>query len=275
MKKFFLFALASIFAASLNAQEMVIISSDNLKCNDTILVFTPKEKMECASCGNCSLPTLFLLHGWSGCYKDWSSRCDIQAVADKYGFRIICPDGFYNSWYANNVDKEKMQWVKFFDEELYPQMKEKYNLNPDRTFITGLSMGGHGAINLFIDDPSRFAAAGSMSGVLELYRTTLIDSQVKKILGPLPENKDLYDDRNAIGRLEKLVGTDKIMVISSGYEDYYAKSAIDFCKKCQELKLPYMAIITPGNHSWKYWDFALGLHLEIFSKIVNGENLGY
>lgn len=275
MKKVYLIAAILLYTLSMNAQELIVISSDNLKCNDSILVFTPKEKTECASCGNCSLPTLFLLHGWSGCYKDWSTRCDIQNVCDQYGFRIICPDGFYNSWYADNVDKEKMQWVKFFDEELYPQLKERFKLDPEKTFITGLSMGGHGAINIFMDNPDRFAAAGSMSGVLDLYHTTLLESQVSKILGSLPENKELYDERNAILRLPKMVGSEKIMIVSCGYEDYYAKSTIAFADKCRELKIPHISILTPGNHSWKYWDFALGLHLDLFTRILNGENLGY
>jgi len=37
-------------------------------------------------------------------------------------------------------------------------------------------MGGHGAINIFLDDISRFRAAGSMSGVLNLEDTRLKSS---------------------------------------------------------------------------------------------------
>ncbi len=268
-----LFLFTALFLANINlsdGHELIVIKSDNLHCNDSILVFTP------AVCGD-TIPTLFLLHGWSGCYKDWSNKYDIQAISDKYGFRIICPDGFYNGWYVNSIYEDGMQWRDFFDQELFPLMVEKYGIVPEKTFITGLSMGGHGSINLFIDHPERFAAAGSMSGVLNLLHTTLVDSQVAKVLGPYNEtNEQRYVDESAVSRLDRLVGSDKILIITCGYGDKtYSRSAIEFCAKCQELDIPYIEILSPGTHSWKYWGFALEQHLQLFTKIMNGANLGY
>ncbi len=155
-----LLIITLVFSVNIFSQELLVIKSENLKCDDSLLVFIPKN-VKIAPGHN--TPALFLLHGWSGNYKNWRDKTDIQAVSDKYGFIIITPDGFYNSWYLNNIDPAKMQWRTFFDKELYPQIMSKYKLNPERTFITGLSMGGHGAINIFLDDTTRFKAAGSMS----------------------------------------------------------------------------------------------------------------
>ena len=105
-----------------NAQELIVIESKNLKCNDSILIFTPKNVNENTS-------TLFLLHGWSGCYKDWSNKHNIQEISDRTNFRIICPDGFYNGWYLNNTDPDKMQWRTFFWSELFPMMEKRFNLS--------------------------------------------------------------------------------------------------------------------------------------------------
>lgn len=241
------------------AQELVIIESNYLKCNDSILVFSPKQVTE-------DTPALFLLHGWSGAYSNWSNKTDIQAVSDKYGFIIITPDGFYNSWYLNNVDPQKMQWRTFFDKELYPLMKEKYNLNPEKTFITGLSMGGHGAINIFLDDTTRFKAAGSMSGVLNLQDTGLKKTQINEVLGTYSLENTLYDSSSALNRLESIAGSNKMMVISCGAQDGLAKSSRDFSNKCDQLKIANTLIMSPGVHSWNYWIFALDLHLYLFQK---------
>lgn len=273
MKKAISLSLAltviSLFCSSIQSQELIVIQSDFLKTNDSVLVFSPT-----GSCCNTEPSgTLFLLHGWSGSYKDWSKKYDIQAIADKWNFRIICPDGFYNGWYLNNIDKNKMQWRTFFDKELYPQMHKRYNFSSDNVFITGLSMGGHGAINIFIDDTSRFRAAGSMSGVLNLHHTNLKETHMVDILGEYPNN-DLFTSSSAVERVETIKGTNKMMVISCGYEDVYAKSTREFAIKCKELGIPHFEILSPGNHSWKYWGFALDLHLWIFSRILNGENLG-
>lgn len=268
MKKM-LVALAFVaIAICAHGQELIVIESENLHCNDSVLVFKPSNPNGAA---------LYLLHGFSGCYRDWSRRCDVQKFADESGFLIICPDGFYSSWYLNNVTEENgMQWRTFFDKELYPLIQQKFSLDPEKTFITGLSMGGMGAINIFLDDVSRFKAAGSMSGVLDIHATSLTNKWISKILGPYEEdNYKIYNENSAINRIENAVGSGKMMLISCGYSDSLAECSEAFAQRCKTLKVPHAFVFTPGVHSWKYWDFALDLHLWYFTKILNGENLGF
>ena len=282
MKKFVWAFLLALLPLGARAQELVVIPSPNLHCNDSVLVFVPKQFesfyapeycVEC--CGEPDpVPALFLLHGWSGCYRDWSNHYDIQQVADESGFIIICPDGFYDSWYVNADDPYKMQWRTFFDKELYPKMKEKYYLDPEKTFITGLSMGGHGAINLFLDDPSRFRAAGSMSGVLDLnYEKGRLG--LEGLLGPYEPANPRHDEESAVNRIARAKDSGKLMLISCGYSDSLYGASHDFCARCKEAGIPYIEIASPGTHSWKYWGYALHLHLWYFTLILNEENLGY
>ncbi len=261
-----IFALLAIFQSAI-AQEIIVIKSKNLKCNDTIRVYNPEPISK-----NQTAPTLFLLHGWSGSYKDWGNKYDLQAISNKYGFRIITPDGFYNGWYLNNSDQSKMQWRKFFDQELFPQMKEKYKLEPYMTFITGLSMGGHGAINLFMDNPQNFRTAGSMSGVLDLQLTSLRDTELAKVIG---NNKERIDNESAINRLDRIKDIKEPIIITCGYDDVYSICTEKFAEKCRENKIPHVMILSPGKHTWKYWGYALDEHLKFFTKILNEDNIGY
>lgn len=282
MKKILLTLLCVVLALTVHAQDLLVFESENLHQNDSVLVFVPQrfaanyaEEYCVECCGDPEpVPALFLLHGWSGWYSNWAEKCDLQAVADSSGFIIICPDGFYASWYVNADDPDKMQWRTFFDQELYPRIKEKYWLDPEKTFITGLSMGGHGAINVFLDDVTRFRAAGSMSGVLDLsYENGRLG--LAELLGPFgPENKR-HEEESAINRIERAKNAGKLMLITCGYSDGLAESSRAFCRRCKELDIPYIEIYSPGTHSWAYWDYALRLHLWYFSRIVNGENLGY
>lgn len=281
MKKIIGILLLSLLAPGAGAQELIVIASPHLHTNDSVLVFIPQQfesNYAPEYCVDClgepdPVPALFLLHGWSGCYRDWSNHYDLQQIADDSGFLIICPDGFYDSWYVNATDPGKMQWRDFFNRELYPQMKEKYYLDPDRTFISGLSMGGHGAINLFLDNPSRFRAAGSMSGVLDLAyeggRLGLDD-----LLGPYSDSPR-HGEESAVNRIGRAKDTGKPMLITCGYGDSLYGSARAFCERCREEGIPYIEVYSPGTHSWKYWGYALHLHLWYFSRILNGENLGY
>lgn len=268
-KSFITIIIAILLLLPLKAQERIIVKSNNLKCNDTVLVYTPSiANTSTKSTLDRNIPALFLLHGWSGKYSDWSRRANIQHYADKYGFIIITPDGFYNSWYLNNQDRSKMQWRTFFDKELYPLIMEKYNLTPEKTFITGLSMGGHGAINIFLDDTTRFRAAGSMSGVLNLQHTRLKETQINQVLGDYTSENPLFDKNSAVNRLDKIAGCKKMMVISCGAQDPLAKSSIEFSKRCDSLGIANTLIMSPGVHSWDYWRFALDLHLFLFNKYL-------
>ncbi|NCC46275.1 MAG: esterase [Bacteroidia bacterium] len=256
-----LFVLGIAITKETNAQERIIFESEYLKCNDTVLVFTPDHVSK-------ETPLLFLLHGWSGAYHNWSAKTDIQEFSNKYGFIIVTPDGFYNSWYLNNIDTAKMQWRTFFDKELYPTIVSKYNSAPERTFITGLSMGGHGAINIFLDDTTRFKAAGSMSGVLNLQDTRLKSNQINEVLGEYsPENR-LFDQNSAIYRLENFKGSKKMMLITCGAQDNLVQSSVDFTNKCSDLDIANTLILSPGVHSWDYWIYALDVHLFFFDKYL-------
>ena len=281
MKKIVLTLLVALCAWWAQAQQLVVISSPYLHADDSVLVFIPEQyasNYEAEYCVECCgdpdpVPALFLLHGWSGCYRNWADKSDLQTVANESGFIIICPDGFYDSWYVNGKNPEDMQWRDFFDKELYPQIMEKYFLTPEKTFITGLSMGGHGAINLFLDHTSRFRGAGSMSGVLDL-NAEKGRLGLERLLGPYSPENPRHDKESAINRIERAKGTDKLMVISCGYSDNLYPCNRAFCERCRELGVPYVELYSPGVHSWKYWDYALRLHLWYFSRIVNGENLG-
>lgn len=265
----FLLLLTSVLLISpaLKSQELIVIQSANLTCNDSVRVYTPQNLS-----GTDTIPTLFLLHGWSGNYKNWGDKYDLQTISNKSGFRIITPDGFYNSWYLNNTNPDKMQWRTFFDKELFPLMKKKYNLTPATTFITGLSMGGHGAINLFMDHPHLFRSAGSMSGVLDLQFTSLKNTELVKVIGDKTER---LESESAINRLDTLAGLEKPIIVTCGYDDVYSKSAEAFSEKCREKKIPHVLLLTPGTHSWKYWGYALDEHLNFFRKLLDKENLGY
>ncbi len=251
----------------------VIESPRNLGCNDTVLVYTPK-----VLAGEKNIPTLILLHGYSGCYRDWQSHMDLQELSDGTGFRIITPDGFYASWYLNQAGEGTMQWRKFFWEEFWPQIDSHYGLATDKTFISGLSMGGHGAMNIFLDYPERFRGAGSMSGVVDLKYTGGSKFLLPKLLGV--ETIEDCAPESAINRLERLKErcpdwADKLLVVTCGTEDKtFVGATEDFSGRCRELGLRHIAMLSPGRHTWTYWTWVVWLHLRWFGEKIEGSPLG-
>lgn len=249
------------------AGTLEIIESEHLHCNDTVQIFSPA-KLQAEK----NLPTLILMHGYSGCWRDWGKNYDLQSLCDKTGWRIICPDGFYASWYFNNADSQKMQWRTFFWEEFYPLISQKYGLDPDKTFIAGLSMGGHGAMNLFLDHPECFKGAGSMSGVLDLRYTGGSKFLIPEILG----KKELRhcDSESAVYRLENLArlgipdARTKLLIVGCGTEDWLFGASKVFEARCKELGLNYLTFYREGKHNWKFWNYVLPYYIGWFSETL-------
>ena len=229
-----------------------MFDSPNLHCTDSVLVFSPSAEKD--------LPTLFLLHGFSGKYSDWSRHTDLQAAAESSGFRIICPDGFYKSWYFNDANPANMQWRTFFWEECWPELDKRYGLKADKTFIDGLSMGGHGAMNIFLDHPERFRGAGSMSGVLVLHHSGTSKEIIPGILGV----ESIYDPvcaaESAINRLERIgdAAPQKIILISCGTEDKFMVPS-----KEGTWNSPYLVVL-PGKAQLDLLGVASALSPQVF-----------
>ena len=161
--KFYLAILFVALGCMAKAQDQLVYQSRNLPRADTTWVFKPKNYQQKEK-----LPVIFLLHGYSGNYKQWHNIMDAQKYADEYGFIIVCPDGLFSSWYINSPVKKDWQYENFFFQELYPDIQKKYKADPNKVFISGLSMGGHGALYLFIQHQELFAGAGSTSGGIKL-----------------------------------------------------------------------------------------------------------
>lgn len=248
---------------SLRAQDTLVLKSSYLKTDDSVLVFKPTDYSVSAK-----YPAVFLLHGHSANYKSWSKLADLQQLADQYEFIIFCPDGLKRSWYINSPNKDSLQYESFFMKEFLPRMQKKYKLDSTRLFITGASMGGHGAMWLFLQHPDVFLSAGSTSGVLNLRYSGFKKTTLSYLLGPYSESNTLFDDYSVVNHLYKIRGLNKEIIFDSGTEDYLYITSRKFREKCDELKIKATYIARPGAHTGGYWSESILDHFRFFSKIA-------
>ncbi len=260
-KKSSILLFVFLLTLSLAAQEEIILTSEYLPAPDTTWVFVPGNH----SAGD-SLPALIMLHGYSGNYKSWHQLIDAQKYADKYSFMIICPDGFYDSFYLNSPNKKEMQFARFFFENFIPALKKKYPIYHDKLFINGLSMGGHGAMYLFLQRPELFCSAGSSSGVLHLRYSGLRNYCLKEHLGDYATHKEEFDAFSAVNMLPVLKGSNKEIIFDCGTSDHLYKANNLFREKCDELGIKATYISQPGKHNAEYWRKSIDYHFDFFSK---------
>jgi putative tributyrin esterase len=262
MKRYILILFTFICSVA-SAQDQLIYQSKNLPKLDTTWVFKPKNYEQLKQ-----MPVIFLLHGYGGNYKQWNNIMDAQKYADDYGFIIVCPDGLSSSWYLNSPVKADWQFETFFFEELYPDMKKKYKLDEQHIFISGLSMGGHGALYLFIKRPDLFSGAGSTSGGIKLS-----DGFGKFGLGDLLGNptadSELWKKYSVYENIDRLKGISKPIIFDCGASDFFYESNNLLKQKTDELKLNATYISQPGAHNKVYWAKSIKQQFEFFKAQLN------
>ncbi len=244
------------------AQDTLIYNTKYLSKPDTVLIFKPKQYSP-----QKSWPLLYLLHGYGGNYNQWNSIIDAQSKADKYGFVIVCPDANLNSWYINSPLKKDSQFQSFFYEDLFPDISRKYKVKLSEVFISGLSMGGQGALNLFINKPEMFLSAGSTSGVMDLYKSS--DKYGLTALIGSASDSITWTKYSIINQIKKISGSEKAIIFDCGNQDPFYESNLKLMEKCNELKLNATFISQPGKHNREYWSKSIIRQLDFFKLLVS------
>jgi len=113
-------------------------------------------------------PVLYLLHGLSDDDTVWLRRTSIERYVAELGIAVVMPQ-VHRSFYSDMAHEGGRYWT-FVAEELPQLVADSFRVSTRRenTFVAGLSMGGYGAFKLALRCPDRFAAAGSLSGVLDV-----------------------------------------------------------------------------------------------------------
>jgi len=91
----------------------------------------------------------------------------MQALAAQYGLVIVTPDGDPGGWYVDSARVEGANIQSYLLKELVPDVDHRLPVSSYRA-VSGLSMGGNGAIALALKQPGTFHAVSSLSGVVEL-----------------------------------------------------------------------------------------------------------
>lgn len=202
------------------------------------------------------LPCLWLLHGLSDDHTVWQRRTSIERYASAYPLAIVMP-AVHRSFYAD-MEAGYRYWT-FISEELPQLMRTYFRLSAHRedNFVAGLSMGGYGAFKLALNLPDRYAAAASLSGVMDICARWYMDKRAADMqlvfgpAGPQGGNGDLFHvarQRMAEGQpLPKLFQC-------CGTEDFLYPDNLRFHDFARDIGLPVQYHESAGAHTWSYWD---------------------
>lgn len=208
------------------------------------------------------LPVVYLLHGYSGNYANWISKVKgLEKAVDLYRCMIVCPDGGFGSWYWDSY-LDSSRYETYISRELVSWVDNKYKTikNKSGRAITGLSMGGHGALYLAFKHPDVFGAAGSMSGGVDI-RPFPNNWDMAKHLGSYAEHPERWEKNTVINMLHLLAPGKLSLIIDCGTEDFFFKVNEELHEQLLLRNIPHDYITRPGAHNWEYWANAVQYQL--------------
>jgi S-formylglutathione hydrolase FrmB len=257
---FFCFLVpGAVFANTDTVQVYSTSMQKNIKC----VVVTPKKYKRART----RFPVVYLLHGYSGDYSNWIKKVPvIDSLATVYQVIIVCPDAGYSSWYFDSPVDTTFRYETFTATELPAYIDANYKTIAGKKgrAITGLSMGGHGALFLAIRHTDIFGACGSMSGGLDVSHFTR-SYDVPKRLGDTIINRHYYHEFSVLTQLEKYNPKDSLaIIIDCGSRDVMLAVNRTAHEKMLKLNISHDYIERPGTHDWKYWGNAVKYQLLFF-----------
>ena len=260
-----LFALvASVSAAKVDT---LLVKSPSMNKDVQVVVIAPDGAK---SAKDLAYPVVYLLHGYSGNAKSWIGiKPNLPEIADQNKIMIVCPDG-KNSWYWDSPKDPSYKYETFVSDELVKYVDAHYKTIADKKgrAITGLSMGGHGALWLAFRHKDVFGAAGSTSGGVDI-RPFPTNWEMSKQLGEFAANKKSWDEHTVINQIDKIENGDLAIIIDCGESDFFLNVNKDLHERLLGRKINHDFITRPGVHNADYWNNSIDYQLLFFKKFFD------
>lgn len=230
-------------------------------------------------------PVLYSLHGLGDNEQSlvntgaWSLIQDLREQHKISEFLIVTPDGG-RSFYINSRDG-RIRYGDFFLQEFMPTIERRYRVRPgpNSRGITGMSMGGYGALRTAFAYPQLFSAVSAHSAALMAEPPSASNhgerdgSPLAGMLGALfgnPVDNAFWNGnspfvlarRNAAGIARLKIYFDCGSEDSFGFD----QGATDLHKELDTLNVKHEFHIYPGGHGVEYFLAHVAASMEFHSR---------
>lgn len=217
-------------------------------------------------------PILYFLHGLGDNEQTlfnsggWTLLDDLRHEHQMGDFLIVAPEG-RRSFYINSADGTD-RYSDFFLTEFLPQIEGKYRVRAGRAgrAISGISMGGYGALRFAFAHPELFSAVSAQSAALitqspqELDAAGQTGAPLTGVLGPVfgkPIDVKHWNENNPFALAKKnAVGLRKMAIyFNCGQDDNYGfeKGAAALHDELVKERVKHEYHAYPGDHSLTYF----------------------
>ena len=230
-------------------------------------------------------PVLYFLHGLGDNEQTlfntggWTLIEDLRQQHKIGDFLVVAPEG-RSSFYINSADGRE-RYSDFFLRELIPSIEKKYRVVPGRAgrAISGISMGGYGALRFAFAYPELFSAVSAQSAALILDEPREINSASRSgspvvralslVFGnPIDVEHWTANDPFVLVKKNRAALQRLAIYFNCGQNDNYGfeKGAAALDKQLTEERINHEYHPYPGDHSLNYFLSHLGETMEFHSR---------
>ena len=234
-------------------------------------------------------PVLYFLHGLGENEQTlvqsggWGLIEDLRQQNNVGDFLMVAPDG-RGSFFINSADGRE-RYSDFFLSEFLPYIETHYRIIRDRKArgVTGLSMGGYGALRLAFAHPELFGSVSAQSAALitqspkELNADARDAGPLGRLLGGVfgnPINIAHWQQNNPfdLARKNQIQIKTQAVYINCGQQDDFGfeDGASRMHKQLQAEGVRHEFHLYPGGHTADYFLSHLGetieFHWHVFSQ---------
>jgi S-formylglutathione hydrolase FrmB len=229
-------------------------------------------------------PVLYFLHGLGDNEQTlfssggWTVLDDLKHRGKIGDFLIVAPEG-RRSFYINSADGS-VRYSDFFLREFIPHIEARYRVLPRREgrAISGISMGGYGALRFAFAHPEMFSAVSAQSAALitetprDLDTASHSGAPLAKVLGAVfgnPVDARRWNENSPFVLAKKNAGLRKVAIyFNCGQEDNYGfeTGAADLHQQLLKQGVQHEYHSYPGDHSLSYFLAHFAEVMEFHSK---------
>jgi S-formylglutathione hydrolase FrmB len=230
-------------------------------------------------------PILYFLHGLGDNEQFfvhsglWNLVEDMRERGELRDFLIATPDGGAG-FYIDSRDG-KNRYEDFLLQEFFPFIEKRYRVSPGRAnrAISGVSMGGYGALHLALRHPQLFSSVSAHSAALIDKLPSFIGgvqgSPRSRVLGGTfgsPPDPAFWEQHSpiAMARTANLAGL-KIYFDCGDQDDYgFETGATALDKILTSRHIAHEFHVYPGRHDYSYFAAHIPESLKFHSQLFPG-----
>lgn len=210
-----------------------------------------------------TLKVLFLLHGAFSEYKSSFLYSSLARYCETRNMAIVAPSshlGVYTDMIHGENGYSMLKEVVALSGKMFPALPSE----PEKRFILGISMGGHGAFKLTMEQPDQFSAVAACSSPIDVVRTMeLLESgehfgggaELFHAFQSANTYRGTQGDVIEMARKLKQEGRHiPRLFLCWGDEDHAKPEDLVTVEKFKELGIPLTTREGIGGHNFDMWD---------------------